>query len=247
MTVRAWRPGIPAAIVLALALACSLLPLARAERRDQQGSTSTSNEIFDRIWRGAEQAEKKHQNGCGTLTETRTSPLLARPLVMRGTFCANSNARFRLDYVTPSPIRIIYNEGVVNVSTDAGRNVEAFDIGSAVGRVREYFGGANARRNVERDFRIDAQETSDRYTLRLTPVSGRISRSVTRVEVDFGRTDFMPLRLEIRGKSGVTSVFDIRIDTLDGALSPTFFDVFRVKPKAPREGRQDRHPAVAAR
>ena len=238
MTLRGWCPGVPVATALAIGVALVPLALTRAERLDQRGPAPVSSVVFDRIWRGAELAEKRHRNGCGTLTETRTSPLLARPFVLRGTFCVDGSVSFRLDYIEPSPIRVIYNDGAVNVSTDGGRHTEAFDIGSAVGRVRDYFSGPRARQNVERDFAINASESNDRYTLRLSPVSGRIARSVSRVLVELGRTDFLPTRIEIRGKSGVTSVFDIRIDTLDGTLSPSLFDVYRTKPR--RTGRQGR-------
>ena len=47
-----------------------------------------SDDLLTRIWDGVQQAQKKYTSGCGTITETRTSSLLVKPMVLRGKFCA---------------------------------------------------------------------------------------------------------------------------------------------------------------
>ncbi|MGB6478332.1 MAG: hypothetical protein WBF15_04515, partial [Candidatus Sulfotelmatobacter sp.] len=39
-----------------------------------------SNDLLNRIWDGVQQAQKKYTSSCGTITETRTSSLMVRPL-----------------------------------------------------------------------------------------------------------------------------------------------------------------------
>jgi hypothetical protein len=173
------------------------------------------------------QAQERHSSGCGTLTETRVSPLLVRPFVLHGTFCAAGVDRFRVEYAGPQPVRVIYNRGALNVSTDGGKRTEAFEIGRAVQRAQRYFAGPHAPENLERDFSITVAETSDRYTLLLLPVSGRIAQRVKRVAVELGKLDFLPRRIEIDGKSGVNSTFEIQIERLDAPLDEDRFRVYR--------------------
>jgi hypothetical protein len=81
--------------------------------------------------------------------------------------------------------------------------------------------------NLERDFSIAVAEAGDRYTLQLRPLSGRIARRVKRVAVELGKADFLPRRIEIEGKSGVNSTFDIRIEKLDAPVDAGLFEVYR--------------------
>lgn len=173
------------------------------------------------------QAQERHASGCGTLTEKRVSPLLVRPLVMHGTFCAAGFDLFRVEYKGPEPARIIYNRGALNVSTDGGKRTEAFDVSRAVQRAQRYFAGPHAHENLERDFRVTVAETGDHYALLLIPVSGRIAGRVKRVAVELGKLDFLPRRIEIDGRSGVNSIFEIQIERLDAPLEKDLFEVYR--------------------
>ena len=76
------------ALALSSALAGAEAPAARSPE---------SRALLDAVWRGVQQAQQRHVSGCGTLTETRVSPLLVRPLVMTGTFCAAGLDRFRVE------------------------------------------------------------------------------------------------------------------------------------------------------
>jgi len=199
----------------------------------QPGAAPASRALFDQVWKGAAEAQTRHATACGTLTETRRSPLLARPLVLQGTFCVGGPDKFRLEYAEPNPFLVIYNNGALNVSTDGGKRTDAFDVGDAVTRAQGYFSGPRALQNLERDFAINVTETADGYALELSPVAGRFARRLTRVVVGLGKGGFLPRRIVISGKSGVTSTFDIRIDTLDLRVDPSLFRAYRVRP--PRE------------
>jgi len=204
------------------------LPLALVGLATSGGATQSvdSRKLLDRVWQGIKQAEQVQETGCGTLTETRASLLLARPLVLHGSFCAAGIDRFRVEYQGPEPARIIYNRGTLNVSTDGGKRTEALDVGSAVKRAQEYFAGPSAAQNLERDFSITVAESSDRYILTLVPVSGRIARRVKRVAVELRKLDFLPRRIEIDGKSGVNSVYEIEIGRLNEKLDESVFRVY---------------------
>ncbi|MGO9167483.1 MAG: hypothetical protein ACLP56_11480 [Candidatus Sulfotelmatobacter sp.] len=68
-----------------------------------------SDDLLNRIWDGVQQAQRKYTSGCGTITETRTSILMVKPMVLRGKFCAEGTARFALEYFEPAPLRIRFN------------------------------------------------------------------------------------------------------------------------------------------
>lgn len=209
-----------------LAVALSLASAATGAS-EPPARTPASRALLDSVWRGVQQAQQRHVSGCGTLTETRVSPLLVRPLVMSGTFCAAGLDRFRVVYAGPDGARVTYNRGVLNVSADGGRRTEVLDVGGAVRRAQGYFAGPRAAENLERDFSIAVVEAGDRYALELVPVSGRIARRVKRVAVELGQADFLPRRIEIEGRSGVSSTFEIQVEKLDAPLDDSLFKVYR--------------------
>jgi hypothetical protein len=210
--------------VLTVALSSALAGTGASEPPTR---TPTSRALLDSVWRGVQQAQQRHASGCGMLTETRVSPLLVRPLVANATFCAAGLDRFRVEYAGPDGARVIYNRGVLNVSTDGGRRTEVIDVGGAVRRAQGYFSGPHASENLERDFSITVAEAGDRFALELVPVSGRIARRVKRVVVELGKADFLPRRLQIEGRSGVSSTYEIRIEKLDTPLDEGLFKVYR--------------------
>jgi hypothetical protein len=188
-------------------------------------SGTASDPLLERIWLGVGQAEKRHESGCGELTETRVSPLLKRPLLRQGTFCAAGFDRFRVEFERPERARVVYNRGILNATS--GSRTEVLDVGGAVSRAQHYFRGPRAPENLEHDFRITASERSDRFALVLVPVSGRIAGRVRRVAVELGKDDFLPRRIEVEGRNGVDSVFEIRIERLDTTIDERVFEVHR--------------------
>jgi len=224
-----------------MALALALGGPTKAAPGAQLASGPAYPTLFDRLWKGAALAQTRHTSGCGTLTETRTSPLLARPLVMRGTFCVGGTDKFRLEYAEPNPILVIYNDGALNVSTDGGIRTDAFDVGEAVKRAQGYFSGPRALQNLEHDFAIGVTETDDSYALELSPVAGRFARRLNRVTIGLGKNDFLPRRIVISGKSGVTSTFDVRVETLDGVVDVSLFRAYRLRPGRGGENNPDRN------
>ena len=72
-------------------------------------------DLMTTVWNGVQQAQKEFTSGCGKIVETRTSLLLARPMVFRGKFCAAGMDRFALEYTEPEPVRIVFNKDYLNV------------------------------------------------------------------------------------------------------------------------------------
>src|ERR1035441_7186750 len=90
-----------------LMLAFCVLPCLGAQDAD----------LMTTVWDGVQRAQKEFTSGCGKIVETRTSLLLARPMVFRGKFCAAGMDRFALEYTEPEPVRILFNKDYLNVTT----------------------------------------------------------------------------------------------------------------------------------
>jgi outer membrane lipoprotein-sorting protein len=186
-----------------------------------------SDDLLTRIWDGVQQAQKKYTSGCGTITETRTSSLMVKPMVLRGKFCAEGTKRFMLEYSEPVPLRILFNENYLNVTT--GGKTEVMEVGSSVRRAQSYFSRENSIGNLKKSFSITAREDSRGYEMKLIPRSGAFRRRLNYVVVKLNKRDFLLRSLEVDGKSGVNSVFAIDISSVNPKIPADTFEVYKPK------------------
>jgi len=186
-----------------------------------------SDDLLTRIWDGVQQAQKKYTSGCGTITETRTSSLLVKPMVLRGKFCAEGTKRFTLEYFEPNPMRIRFNENYLNVTM--GGKTEVLEVGSSVRRAQSYFSRENSIANLKKNFTITAQEDSRGYEMKLVPRSDAFRRRLNYVVVKMNKRDFLLRSLEVDGKSGVNSVFAIDVSSVNPKIPAGTFEVYRPK------------------
>ena len=184
-----------------------------------------SDELLTRIWDGVQQAQKKYTSGCGTITETRTSSLMVRPMVLHGKFCADGTTRFSLEYFEPHPLRIRFNENYLNVTI--GSRTEVMDVGSNVRRAQSYFSRENSIANLKKNFIITVQEDSGSYDMKLVPRSEAFRRRLNYLVVKLDKRDFLLRSLEVDGKSGVNSVFVIDVNSVNPKIPAETFEVYK--------------------
>jgi outer membrane lipoprotein-sorting protein len=186
-----------------------------------------SDDLLTRIWDGVQQAQKKYTSGCGTITETRTSSLMVRPMVLRGKFCTEGTARFSLEYFEPHPLRIRFNENYLNVTI--GSNTQVMEVGSNVRRAQSYFSRENSIANLKKNFTITVQEDGGSYDMKLVPRSEAFRRRLNYLVVKLNKRDFLLRSLEVDGKSGVNSVFAIDINSVNPKIPADTFEVYKPK------------------
>jgi outer membrane lipoprotein-sorting protein len=186
-----------------------------------------SDDLLTRIWEGVQQAQKKYTSGCGTITETRTSSLLVKPMVLRGKFCAEGTKRFALEYFEPAPLRIRFNENYLNVTT--GDKTEVMEVGSSVRRAQSYFSRENSIANLKKNFTITVQEDGGSYAMKLVPRSDAFRRRLNYLVVKLNKRDFLLQSLEVDGKSGVNSVFAIDVSSVNPKIPAETFEVYKPK------------------
>jgi hypothetical protein len=186
-----------------------------------------SDDLLTRIWDGVQQAQKIYTSGCGTITETRTSSLLVKPMVLRGKFCAEGTTRFMLEYFEPAPLRIRFNENYLNVTT--GGKTEILEVGRSVRRAQSYFSRENSVGNLKKNFTITVQEDRRDFEMKLVPRSDAFRRRLNYVVVKLNKRDFLLRSLEVDGKSGVNSVFAIDVSSVNPKIPAEMFEVYKPK------------------
>jgi outer membrane lipoprotein-sorting protein len=188
-------------------------------------SAAQSDDLLNRVWNGVQQAQKKYTSLCGSIIETRTSNLMVKPLVLRGKFCAEGTTKFSLDYVEPSSMRIRFNENYLNVTT--GGDTQVTEIGKNVRRVQSYFGGENSLGNVKKNFTISVREEDRDYQMKLVPRTNTFRDRLNYMVVKLDKKEFLLRSLEVDGKSGVNSVFDIDVNSMNPKLPADMFKVYK--------------------
>jgi outer membrane lipoprotein-sorting protein len=184
-----------------------------------------TDDPLTRIWTGVQQAQKKFMTGCGNVTETRTSRLMVRPMVLHGKFCSQGATLFALEYSEPNPIRIRYNNGYLNVTT--GHNTEVMEVGSSVRRAQSTFSQDNSIVNLKKQFTITVKEDSKDYEMKLVPRTDVFRRRLNYMVVKLSKQDYLPRSLEVDGKSGVNSVFTIDVTSVNAKIPAGTFEVIK--------------------
>ncbi len=204
-------------------LLCALLALLIFPGLLAAQSATQSEDLLSRVWQGVQQAQKNYTSTCGTITETRTSSLMVKPLVLRGKFCAEGTTRFALDYLEPSSMRIRFNENYLNVTS--GGSTEVMEIGKSVRRAQSYFGRDNSLGNLKKNFTVTVQEDSRDYQMKLVPRTDTFRRRLNYLVIKLDKKDFFPRSLEVDGKSGVNSLFVIDVSSMNPKIPPDMFEV----------------------
>ena len=193
-----------------------------------QDTIGRDEQLLERIWTGVQEAQNKYTTGCGKITETRTSDLLSRPLVLRGRFCAEGTAKFYLEYFEPHPVRLKFNEDYLNVSTGpAAEKTAVFKIGHHVRRTQSYFSDKKSLRNLLSSFDVSVEDSGRNYRMKLVPRTRRFERRLNSMVVELDKKLFLLRSLTVNGTSGVSSVFTIDIAELNIELGAETFQVYR--------------------
>jgi outer membrane lipoprotein-sorting protein len=189
--------------------------------------TAQTDDLLTRVWAGVQQSQTKVTSICGTMTETRTSKLLSKPMVLHGRFCAEGADRFMLEYSEPDPMRIRFNDDYLNIT--ANGKTEVMNISGDVRRAQSDTTNNNSIEGLEKKFNVTAQESSRDFELKLVPRSGGMRHRLNYIVVELNKQSFLPRSVEVDGKSGVNSVFLFDITSENTRLPENTFEVMKTK------------------
>lgn len=177
--------------------------------------------LLDRIWAGVQQMQNNTHTMCGNITETRTSNLMAKPMILHGHFCSEGTLRFALDYIPPHAISVRFDTDTLTVTTSSG--TESMPIGASVRRAQSSFSRANSITGLKKNFEITATENPNDYQLRFVPHAEGFRKRINYLVVKLDKQTFLPHSLEVDGKSGVNSVYAVDVTSTNQKLpSGTF-------------------------
>ena len=139
--------------------------------------------------------------------------------------------RFSLEYAGPDPIRLLYNSDYLNVTTtrDGQKTTEVLQVGQQVRRTQAYFSRENSIENLKRNFTITLHEDNKVYEMKLVPRSSSFANRVNYVVVKLLKDSYLLSSLEVDGKSGVHSVYEIQVTALNPKIDPEMFNVYKPK------------------
>jgi hypothetical protein len=197
------------------AAAWLLLPAALCAQTDN---------LLARVWDGVQQAQAHTATACGTVVETRTSPLMARPIVFKGKFCAEGAVRFWLEYLPPHAMTVRFNTDYLNATGSDGQT-EILEIGGGVRRAQAAFSREASLAGIEKDFTVAVAENDREYEMKFVPRSEAFRKRLNLLVVKLDKRTFLPRSIEVDGKSGVNSVFAIDITSTNEKLPAAIFEV----------------------
>ena len=184
---------------------------------------------LNQIWQELQDIQTKYGSFCGNIVETRRSVLLKEPQQFKGKFVAKNPDMFLLEYTEPESVIVLFNKDYVNVSIrDEGFvRTEVIDIKDKVSRAQKYFSGPESDSILRKDFSLSVSEDEKNFIIRMLPKARRFRGRVNYVVVWLDKDTMLINKLEIDGKSGVNSVFEIEITELNPELDDEIFKIYR--------------------
>jgi len=180
--------------------------------------------LLARIWDGVQQAQAHTTTACGTVVETRSSPLMVKPLVLKGKFCAEGAVRFWLEYLPPHALTVRFNADYLNATGSDGQT-EILEIGSGVRRAQATFSREGSIAGLQKDFSITVAENDREYEMKFVPRTEAFRKRLNSLVVKLNKRTFLPRSIEVDGRSGVNSVFAIDITSINEKLPAAIFEV----------------------
>lgn len=190
--------------------------------------TAQSDDLLTRVLSGVQKAQVEFTTGCGTVMETRTSLLMAKPMVLHGRFCAAGTNHFLLEDFQPNPMRILLNGDALSMTTADGKTLRR-NIGRDVRRVQSSLSGKNSIDALKKDFTVTVQENHQDFVMKLIPRTLNLRHRLNYLVVKLNKQNFLPRSVEVDGKNGVNSVFTIHMTAMNKKLPEDTFK--EIQPK----------------
>ena len=185
--------------------------------------TAESDDLLARILAGSQQAQTKFNTVCGKMTETRTSPLMSKPMVLKGKFCTQGSSKFSIAYSAPHPMQLWLNGSDLTMTTDKGKTRHV-DIGRDLRRVQATFNGKAPSDSLKKDFAATEQQTASEFEVKLVPRAERLHRRINSLDIKLDKQTFLPRMFTIVGSNGVTSVFVFDVTSMNAKLPAGTFN-----------------------
>ncbi len=142
-------------------------------------------DLFDEIYARGKSLETTLKTLTARFAETSQSPLLARPLVARGTIAVVRPSRVAMHYTVPDSRTVIIDGGTLRVVWPSHAIDRTTSIGAMEKRIQQYFVDTSPKQ-LRSHFEIDARVASDRpdaWFLTMRPKRKQIRDGLSQLEL----------------------------------------------------------------
>ena len=194
-------------------LGCAVLPVEAADL----------NQVlvqFDRVQDGM-------QTISAEFTETNTSLLLNEPIVASGRFFMTKPDAIRWEYTTPEEMRFVISADEYIGYFPDRKKAEKRNIQRWSERLFRFFGLGQGSTELSRFYEISLGETdaADTFMLVLQPRKRRARKRVEQVLFWVNSTDYLPRKIEYKGRDGNSRVIDFHEVLVNPDLAATLYSV----------------------
>jgi outer membrane lipoprotein-sorting protein len=191
------------------------------------GVGAAAPDLFDEIYARGRPLETTLKTLTARFSETSHSPLLARPLVARGTIAVVRPFRVAMHYATPDSRTVIIDGGTLRVVWPAHAIDRTISIGAMEKRIQQYFVDTSPKQ-LRSHFDIEARVATDRsntWFVTMRPRRKQIREGLSQLELWIQQDSVMLVAMRIIFSSGDCKLLefdDVRINpTVDeSAFSP---------------------------
>jgi outer membrane lipoprotein-sorting protein len=185
---------------------------------------TTAADLFDEIYARGKPLEASLKTLTAQFTETSHSPLLAKPLVARGTLTVVRPSRVALLYSQPDSRTVIIDAGKLRVVWPSRAIDRTTPVGAMERRVQQYFVDKSPDQ-LRRHFDIDARVAADRpgtWFVSLAPKRKQIREGLSRLDLWITRETVMLSAMRMTFPGGDTKLMefeDVRVNpSIDEAV-----------------------------
>ena len=185
------------------------------------GAGAAVPDLFDEIYARGKPLEATLRSLTAHFTETSQSPLLARPLVARGTIAVVRPSRVAMHYTMPESRTVIIDGGKLRVVWPAQAIDRTTPIGAMEKRIQQYFVDTSPKQ-LRSHFDIDARVATDRsnaWFLTMKPRRKQIREGLSQLELWIQQDSVMLVAMRMVFSSGDSKLLefdDVRINpTID--------------------------------
>jgi outer membrane lipoprotein-sorting protein len=186
--------------------------------------STTAVDLFDEIYARGKPLESSLKTLTARFTETSQSPLLAKPLVARGTLAVVRPSRVALLYSEPDSRTVIIDGGKLRVVWPSRAIDRTTSVAAMERRIQQYFVDKSPAQ-LRSHFDIDARVADDRpaaWFLSFSPKRKQIREGLSRLDLWLNRDTVMLSALRMTFPGGDTKLMefeDVRINpSIDEAV-----------------------------
>jgi outer membrane lipoprotein-sorting protein len=189
------------------------------------GPAAAVPDLFDEIYARGKPLEATLKTLSARFTETSQSPLLARPLVARGTITVVRPARIAMHYTAPDARSVIIDAGTLRVVWPAHAIDRTTAIGAIETRIQQYFVDTSPKQ-LRSHFNIDARVASDRpnaWFLTMTPKRTQIREGLSQLELWIDKESVLLSALRMVFPSGDAKLLEFEDVRINPAIDESAF------------------------